>query len=113
MTAVPRDQRTAGHGRPGTSWRAMTAARAPAGGDLVDGVVARCRVCEVAAGALQAPGNGSGGDGGGAFFPEEAVQVAEGNVVRGGYRARRELRIGHVLLDESTTMFPSRGPSEG
>ncbi|GGV97737.1 hypothetical protein GCM10015535_69630 [Streptomyces gelaticus] len=36
-------------------------------------------------------------------FPlEEAVQVASGDVVRGGYGARGQLRVLQVLLDEGS-----------
>lgn len=57
------------------------------------------RVGEVAAGGLQAQAADPGGDCG-VFVPEEAVQVAGGDVVRGGDGGRGEVRVVQVLPDE-------------
>jgi hypothetical protein len=77
------------------------AAEAPAGGDGVDRRGAQGWVGEVAAGAFQAlvayPGCNR------LFFVlEEAVQVAGGDVVRGGDGAWGQLRIMQVAPDERT-----------
>ncbi|MFF3765695.1 hypothetical protein ACFYYR_16630 [Streptomyces sp. NPDC001922] len=49
--------------------------------------------------AFQAPAADEGGEGV-LLLPEEAVQVAEGDVVRLGDGRQREFRIAEVVLDE-------------
>ncbi|MER7204311.1 hypothetical protein ABT363_42715, partial [Streptomyces sp. NPDC000188] len=63
------------------------------------GAGAQRRIDEVATGRLQAPAADPGGDRG-LLVLEQPVQIAGGDVVRGGDARGRELRLVQVLLDE-------------
>ncbi|GAA0700700.1 hypothetical protein GCM10009548_87070 [Streptomyces malaysiensis subsp. malaysiensis] len=67
----------------------------------MDGGGALSGVCEASAGVVQALVAYPGCDRL-PFVLEEAVQVAGGDVVRGGNAARGQARVVQVLLDEGT-----------